>query len=350
MHAGGQKYLLSSLFLLCVAHFCVSQPSSLFNSGQTIDISLNGDVKALLKDRGDDPQYHDFVLSNQDYQIPIKVKARGHFRKMSANCKYPPLLLNFDKSEVPQNSIFFGQYKLKLVTPCSDDEYVINEYLVYKLFNLISPKGFRARSISLTLKDTNKDKTLGPFFAFVIEEEEQMALRNHSITRELQGLRPESTQREDFIKMAVFQYMIGNTDWSVQYQQNIKLIAPDSSSLPTAVPYDFDHAGIVRAPYATPAPELQLRSTLQRRYRGYCIPDISQFENAFETFNELKEDFYALYNNNSLISSIYQKQTIKYLDEFYETITDPQKAEKAFTYPCDESGTGNVIIKGLKKH
>jgi hypothetical protein len=348
-----QKYLLLSFLLLSSGSSCYSQSSSLFDSDRTIDITLKGDVKALLNDRGDDPQYHNFILSyqqEQHFEIPIKIKSRGHFRKMPANCKYPPLLLNFDKSATPPNSLFFSQDKLKLVTPCSSDEYVINEYLVYKLYNLISPRGFKARSISLTLYDTIKDKTLGPFFTYVIEEEEQMALRNHSITRELQGLRPESTQRDDFIKMAVFQYMIGNTDWSVQYQQNIKLIAADSSSLPSAVPYDFDHAGIVRAPYAKPAPELQLRSALQRRYRGYCMPEISEFENTFETFNKLKDDFYALYNDNTLISDGYQKQSIKFLDEFYETINDPEKARKAFTYPCDESGTGNVVIKGLKKH
>ena len=150
--------------------------------------------------------------------------------------------------------------------------------------------------------------------------------------------------------MAVFQFMIGNTDWSVQFQQNIKLIYDDSTSIPITIPYDFDHAGIVRAPYAEPAPELQMSSTLQRRYRGYCIPEMNQFTEVFETFNQLKDDFYAIYDGNPLLSSSYQKQTLKFLGQFYETINDPEKAEQEFFYPCDKSGTGNVVIKGLKKH
>ncbi len=349
MRFGSQKQLLTYLILFFVTQLGIGQSSSLFDSEQTLDISLSGDVRALLNDRGDDPQYHNFILYAQDYHIPVKVKTRGHFRKMPANCKYPPLLLNFDKTVTP-HSIFFGQDKLKLVTPCQGDEYVVNEYLVYKLYHLISTKSFRTRPLSLTLNDTIKNKTSESLFAFVIEEEEQMAIRNQSITRAVQGLRPESTQQEDFLKMAVFQYMIGNTDWSVQYQQNIKLIAADSSSLPTAVPYDFDHAGIVRAPYAKPAPELQMRSTLQRRYRGYCMPDMTQFAQIFTVFNELKENFYAIYNSNALLSSAYKKLTLKYLDDFYETINDPAKAAEAFSYPCYKSGTGHVVIKGLKKH
>ena len=164
------------------------------------------------------------------------------------------------------------------------------------------------------------------------------------------GLPPETTLKDDFLKMAVFEYMIGNTDWSVQFLQNIKLITTDSLSIPTAIPYDFDHAGIVRASYAKPAPELQMNSTLERRYRGYCILDMDQFKEVFKTFNKLKDDFYAIYDGNPLVSSNYQTKTLKYLDQFYETINDPKKAQKAFCYPCDKSGTGNIVIKGMKKN
>jgi hypothetical protein len=236
------------------------------------------------------------------------------------------------------------------VTPCQGDQYVINEYFVYKLYNLITPKSFRARLVKVIYHDTVRNKSSDPYYGILLEEERQMATRNSSNSLEKIGLRPEGTQKGDFLTMAVFQYMIGNTDWSVQYQQNIKLIFADSTSLPSTVPYDFDHAGIVRAPYANPAPELQLGSTLQRRYRGYCIQDMNQFTEVFETFNQHKNDFYAIYEGNPLLKNNYQNQTIKFLDKFYETINDPEKAKKEFTYPCDEYGTGNVIIKGLKKH
>jgi len=351
---GEIKHVL--LFLLCffLMGTTLGQSSNLFDDDEVLALNLRGDLKTVFKDRGNDPQYHSATLQyNADLNtitIPIKIKTRGNFRKLSSNCKYPPLFLNFKKTTTPDNSLFEGLDKVKLVTPCQGEKYVINEYLVYKLYNLITPRSFKARLVKVTFQDTVKNKSSLPYYGILLEEEKQMAMRNKSSSLEKIGLRPTSTQEEDFLKMAVFEYMIGNTDWSIQFQQNIKLIMTDSTSLPFAIPYDFDHAGIVRAPYALPAPELQLSSTLQRRYRGYCMPEMNQFIPVFETFNQLKDDFYALYNGNPLLSSSYQSRTLKFLDQFYETINDPKKARKAFSYPCNKRGTGNVVIQGLKKN
>jgi hypothetical protein len=351
---GETKHVL--LFLMCcfLLSSALGQSSILFDSDEVMELTLRGDLKQVFRDRGDDPQYHPATIYYQADQnainIPIEIKTRGHFRKIPSNCKYPPILLNFAKSSIPKNSVFMGQDKVKLVTPCQGDQYVIHEYLVYKLYNLITPKSFKARLVKVIYEDTVKNKSSDPYYGILLEEEKQMAMRNLSLSLEITGLRPEGTQKEDFLKMAVFEYMIGNTDWSVQFQQNIKLIAVDSTSIPTTIPYDFDHAGIVRAPYAKPAEELQMSSTLQRRYRGYCVPEMNQFTEVFETFNQLKDDFYALYKGNPLLSGSYQNQTLKFLDQFYETINDPEKAREAFSYPCDRSGTGNIVIKGLKKN
>ena len=344
-------------FLICLFILTSSQgqTSKLFDdTNQVITLNLQGDFKTIFKDRGDDPKYHSVNLQYKADQntinIPIKIKSRGNFRKMKSNCKYPPLLLNFKKSSILKNSIFKGQDKIKLVTPCRGEKYVVREYLVYKLNNLITPMSFKAKLVRINFQDTVNNKSSEPLYGFLIEDEKKMAKRNQSKIMKKIGQRPERVQKEHFLKMTIFEYMIGNTDWSVQYQQNIKLIVNDSKSLPTAIPYDFDHAGIVGAPYAHPAPELQLTSTKQRRYRGYCIPKMSQFTSTIESFNKLKGNFYKLYEDNPLLSNRYKKQTFKFLDQFYKTINDPKKARKAFSYPCKKSGTGNVVIRGMNKN
>jgi len=326
----------------------------LFDSDDVLNIKLSGNIRAVLNDRGNDPQYHPldfswFTKDSSEVSMLMNIKTRGHFRRDKANCDYPPLMLDLSKSNQPSSSLFYKQNKLKLVMPCREDGYVIREWLVYKLYNLITPKSFRARLVRVTLDDIPKKKKT-TFYGILLEDRKQMAERNHLVPVEKKLLKPQNTETDAFLIMAVFEYMIGNTDWSVQYMQNIKLLAADPSGIPVTVPYDFDHSGMVDAPYAHPAEELEMRSVMERRYRGYCITDIKRFDDVIALFNRLKKDFYAIYTNCSLLDAKYVKTITKYLDEFYSTINNPKDLKTAFSYPCNSNGTGNIIIKGLKEN
>lgn len=354
------KYFLpaiSCLTLCCLLLPGISQsqkatsPKNLFDSEDVLNIKLTGDIRSLVNDRGDNPKYHSLALSytgadSNKFSIPVRIRTRGHFRKEKGNCVYPPLLINFLKKDLPPSSLFSNQNKLKLVMPCRGDEYVTREYLVYKLYNLVTPLSFRARLVQVTLDDTVKKKET-TFSGILLEEEDQMARRNKMIPVKRKRAIPKTIEQGEYLVMTVFEYMIGNTDWSVEYQQNIQLIATDSLGLTTPVPYDFDHSGLVDAPYAKPADELELRSVTERRYRGYCIADMKSYDNVIALYNRLKKDVYAVYTNCSLLNEKYIKTATKYLDDFYSTINNPRDLKTAFSYPCDPHGTGNVIIKGL---
>jgi hypothetical protein len=330
-----------------------SSPGELFNSDEVFQITLKGNVRNLINDRTDKPKGFPFVLSfpdkdNNEINIPVQLKTRGHFRRLKENCSYPPVLIEFIKDGVQKQTIFSDQKKLKLVMPCMGDEFVIREWLVYKLYNLVTPKSFKARLVKVKLEDDKNKKPGTSFYGILIEEEKQMAKRNKmvSVNKKLQ---PKQIETNNFLSMTVFQYMIGNTDWSIQYLQNIKLLAKDSVAVPISVPYDFDHAGIVNTPYAKPAEELLMSSIRQRRYRGYCIQDMKVFDAVLAHYNQLKNDFYKLYTGCTLLDQKYLKSTIQYLDDFYSIINNPKAWQKEFAYPCDKNGTGNVVIKGLKE-
>lgn len=348
------QFILLLIFAGIHSYTCRAQ--KLFERDSPLKIQLSGQIEALLQDRGEDPQYHEIQLtytdssvSNQPVSIPIQARVRGNFRRLKSNCDFPPILLNFS-SKATKGTLFEGQNKVKLVMPCQGDKYVVREYLIYQLYNRLTPKSFKARLVSVELQDPNlKPKRAAFFYGILLEEEEQVAERNGMIMLERQLVRPEQTQKEDFLTMAVFEYLIGNTDWSVQYRQNVKLIAKDSLSIPITVPYDFDHAGIVSAPYALPAYELGLNSTRERRYRGYCVQDMKQFEPVVAQFNQARDDFYRIYSECPYLELGYVKATLKFLDDFYKTINDPKRMKSEFQYPCDPSGTGNVVIKGLKQ-
>ena len=354
-------FLYSLYFVLNISGFSLSALSQsatekkLFESDEVLEITLNGNFRDALNDRTGKPQKHAMFLScniegKSEKPIPVEIQARGNFRRKKENCTYPPLWIHFPKDGSQQSTVFSEQIKTKLVMPCMNDEYVIREWLVYKIYNLISPLSFRARLIKLKPEDSKTKKQIQPFYAMMLEEEKQMADRNNMFAIE-QILRPEQTQTESYLVMAVFEYLIGNTDWSVQYLHNIKLLAPEANAVPPlTVPYDFDLAGIVDAPYAHPAEELQMSSVRERRYRGYCVPEPKLFESVIARFNSLKNDIYSIYNNCKLLDAKYIKATIQYLDEFYITINNPKAWQKDFSYPCDKKGTGNIVIKGLKEN
>lgn len=331
-----------------------SAQTGLFETDEVLDIQLTGNIRELMNDRGETPAYHSLDISykgadSSTVSIAIEAKARGHFRKSLGGCSYPPLLLHFLKNNEQLSSIFKEQDKLKLVMPCGSDDYVIKEWLAYKLYNLVTPKSFKVRLARVQLNDTKKKNNSAPFYGILLEEEEQMAKRNGASLINRKQVKPQQTETEAFLNMAVFEYLIGNTDWGVEYLQNIKLLATDSNSVVTAVPYDFDHAGIVNAPYAKPAEELEMNSVRERRYRGYCVTDITKFENTIALYNALRKDIYQLYTGNPLADIKYIKATTQYLDDFYATINNSEKRKKEFEYPCNKNGTGNVIIKGLAK-
>lgn len=344
------------LFFFWFSVQCISaQPvQTLFESNDILEITLTGKLSEIFNDRADNPDYHPLFLSYQNQNgetisADITAKTRGHFRKNSMNCSMPPILLNFAAAKFPEDSPFFGQEKLKLVTPCQDDRYVLREHYVYKIFNLFTEKSFRSRLLKVTFTDTGKSDKTKTVYCFVIEDENTMAKRNGFDILEKDLIRPEKTDRETFLDMALFELMIANTDWSVQYRQNVKLLGKENSPVVYTVPYDFDHSGIVSAPYAKPAEALKMISVRERRYRGYCLKDLGLFNAAIERQNFLKDKIISLYQTSTVLDSKYISSTTRFIEEFYELINNEKKRADILGYPCKEDGTGNVVIKGLRQ-
>jgi hypothetical protein len=348
------------LMLTCTSFYRLDGQDSLvnktklFESDEVLDITLSGHIRELLNDRSDRAQYHQIELiyrkpNSSLVTVETKIRTRGSFRRLKENCYYPPLLIQFAKTGQTDSSLFKDQDRLKLVMPCQDDEYVIREWLAYKIYNLLTPKSFRVRLVKLRLEDNLKGKMYSPFYGILIENENEMSKRNGCSLTE-KRMRPEQTDTNSFLIMAVFQYLAGNTDWSVQFLQNIRLITTDPNAAPIPVPYDFDMCGIVNAPYAVPHEELKLISVQDRLYRGYCIPDMKRFDGVIGLFNRLRNKIYGLYTDCPLLYPGYIKNTKAFLDEFYTTINSTRAAEQEFHVPCDKNGPGNIIIKGLREH
>lgn len=149
----------------------LQQPANgkgLFDTDAVLEITLSGNVKELLNDRAENSQCHPMLLSYKGEDsnavvLPVTMKTRGHFRKLKENCYYPPLQISFSKNDQLYASVFQEQEKLKLVMPCSNDAYVIREWLVYQLYNLVTPQSFKARLVKVKLEDPKSKKAATAF-------------------------------------------------------------------------------------------------------------------------------------------------------------------------------------------
>jgi hypothetical protein len=321
--------------LLLISHlqgFSQEQTNALFQKKDVLQIKIEANLKVLLKDRGQTPQYHWAKLSYVDDQgntvtFPIKTKVRGNFRRSATNCSFPPLLLNFPKKEV-KNTLFEHQDKLKLVTECVNEDLVFHEYLAYEIYNILTDFSFRARLTEVTYIDSLGKKEPDKEFGILLENETDVAKRNAAKNTYMKNVSMEQYDSVQMATIVLFEYLLGNNDWSVSALHNIKQFTK-TGKLFLSAPYDFDHSGIVEANYALPPPQLEIASVRERLYRGLNYPP-SVFQQVFDKFNSVKPQIYALYQENPLLSAGYIKRTVKYLDDFYDEINDPKAIKKYF--------------------
>ena len=266
----------------------------------------------------------------EEIQEPITIEARGHMRK--DYCVLPPLQVNFKSAAAP---ILSPLGSLKLVNFCtlSKDSYnyLMKEYLVYKIYNLISDKSLRVRLLKIHFIDSAGKRRPVDEFGYLMEDVKDMAKRNECVERKRNVSHTELTDRKQMTRVALFEYMIGNLDWSVPVRHNIKLIAPkeDSNATAFAVPYDFDYSGIVNTNYAIPPPELGLENVTIRNYRGFPR-SLQEIQDVADEFLQQKPRIYKLIRDFDLLPATSRKEMIAYLDDFFNILTKPDALKQQF--------------------
>ncbi len=328
------QYLITGFLCLIIqiAGNCQGEPTALFQKKEVLKLNIVSNINALMKDNGLKLGFHWANMSYANEQgetvtLPVKLKQRGNFRRTTGVCKFPPLLVDFSKKKI-ENTLFDNQVKLKLVTQCTREDLVFHEYLVYQIYNLLTDLSFKVRLAEVTYLDSlNKRK---PFtnYGFFIENETDVAKRNGAENSYHKNLSMTQMDSVDMLTVVLFEYLIANNDWSFPALHNIKLFTKPNKFI--AMPYDFDHAGIVEAEYALPPPQLEIATVRERLYRGINYPP-SVFQAVFDKFNALKPQIYAIYEGNPLLDARYIKRTVKYLDAFYAEINDPKAINKHFT-------------------
>jgi len=334
--------LLTLLFALLV-HLVVPLSviaDPLFESDDTLSLTLSGPFRQIFRDRDKEKRYPSRLQWGDSSELPVNLQVRGHNRLKENTCDYPPLKLHLNKEDT-KDTIFKKQTELKLVVACkmSYFDYVRMEYLVYKIYAMLSDSHFKVRWLDITYIEGKKQRQAPGFF---IEQKKRMGKRLNLTQVHQNGIGISGLDHQYAANVDLFQFMIGNTDYSnlqargdADCCHNIKLMAhrDDESANFIPIPYDFDNSGIINADYASPPAFLSIRRVTQRKYRGLCAGN-EQLATAASSFQQLESDITALLETDTVLGDRMKKRSLKYLASFYKILNNPKKQERFITNAC----------------
>lgn len=318
---------------------CRAETDLLFSSTDApkLSLTLKGPWSKIAHDSSKEPESSNAVLSIPGLQgLDIKVKPRGKSRRRRNFCRFPPLLLDLPKNKLASTP-FAGQNKLKLVTHCARlgpnsgrvNDRLWSEYLAYRIYNLVTDASFRVQAVDIRYEDLNGQE-VGRHPGFLIEHKKSVAKRLQLTPITAPRISKASLASEPSALVALFQYLIGGTDYS-------QILGPEDSKCchnltsmaaadgrVTGVPYDFDATGFVDPPYGGPLPHLRINSYTQRLYRGFCSYKQGH-QQALETLLATKPEIERLVETYAEISSSRRKKLLRFIKGFYKRLPDQPK-------------------------
>lgn len=320
-------------------------PARLFSDDQPIHVTIKGPISAVVTTPAPARTARPAVLQAGAESLPILLSPRGILRRTKIACSFPPLGVQFT-AKPAKASLFDKQKRLKLVTHCRNpsdhQQYVLLEYAAYRMFNALSPLGLRTRLGTFDYVEQN-GRTVASKVGFFIEDSGDAAKRN-ALTELRVTARIAPTQLDPVTsaRAAIFEYMIGNTDWSMRAGpagdtccHNFKLLGRVAGAqygiIP--VPYDFDVSGLVNPPYALPPEGLGIDSVRERRYRGYCIHNSQAVAVAAE-FRAKKSEIVGVLGTVPGLDEGRRQKGAAYLDSFFQDIATDELVAKNLLKTC----------------
>jgi hypothetical protein len=322
-----------------------SEPDPLFASDQIIDVEIEAPFGLLASERPDEEEVAGIIRYAADdgrlVQFEVAVRTRGRLRRNKRVCAFPPLRLNFKKSDV-RGSLFDKQDRLKVVTHCQKrreyEQAVLSEYLTYRIFLALTDKSYRVRLLRVTYTYTDADKQIRSFAIF-IEHKDRIEKRLDAKTMRINRAFVQDLRPPDLNLASVFQFFIGNTDFSPVAAapgedccHNQVLFAREGKPHYT-VPYDFDQSGLVDAPHALPNPRFGLSSTRERLYRGRCVNN-SYLPSTLKLFNEKRSEIEALIKDQPGLKKQTARRMLGFINQFYDTINNPKRLDRELVKKC----------------
>ncbi|MDC0875153.1 hypothetical protein OAP64_05925 [Flavobacteriaceae bacterium] len=330
------KKQVISLIILLISFAGFSQKAmksdALFSDQTPLEIKLGYSNKDMNRKTNDSTFINttlEFLQNEKWSSLEVNLRARGNFRRNE--CYFPPIKMKIKKDQY-QGTIFDGNKTMKLVLPCKleseNNDNILQEYIAYKIYERISPFHFKTRRVNIDFSEP-KGKNIKKFAlkGFLIEDDKRVAKRHEGKVFE-RYVHPMAMQHLTSVQNAFFQYLLGNTDFSVAYQHNGKLLYVNKEIIP--LPYDFDMTGWVNPSYATVNTTLGINSVQDRKYRGFKREQ-QYFDEVRQQFLDQKADlmkmissFEGEFSNQSEYENMFE-----FLKGFYDVLEDDSKFQKS---------------------
>lgn len=304
----------------------------LYNMPGKPKLVMNADFKSLIKNKMEEEKVKGtmtIIVEGADpIELNMSVRARGNMRKRQ--CYYPPLKADFNKGQLRDLGLTDFD-KLKFVLQCRDHntgyQYLIKERLIYDLYDVIDDNGVRTKLVQVDLyKNGELDAELE---GFIIEDEEQFGKRIGGKIIESGNVRSASIDRGHYLKMAFFQYMIGNTDWAIPNKHNVEIVGLPQFNRVVAIPYDFDYAGFVGTNYAVPHESLPIEKVSEFHFMGFYVTEAEALASA-KYFLEIKDEFYKVIEECSYCDDKVKNDSADFISKFFKLLESDKRVKRAF--------------------
>lgn len=301
-----------------------------------LTIVLDTDLKKLFVTNKMEEVYQPATLvayHNKEYNRKwnVRLRTRGNMRKQVS--KFPPLKIDFSKTTLDYLG-FTKNDKLKLVLPCNTSkryqQRLYREHVIYQLYQQVDSLGYHTHLVDVIFEDNGKKKY--DMTGFFIEDEEDFALRTNTKIIDEGVIRMQSLERDHYVKMAFFQYMILNTDFSVDNKHNLEIVIVPGQLQPLAIPYDFDYSGMVDQDYAHPYEKLPIKTVRDYIFRGQNL-SLEEVKMAVEFYKPLEGIFKKIIDDANYLDKQSKRSMKKDIDEFYKRLNNEDKWEKRFLHP-----------------
>ena len=337
-----------ALFLLPVAAFAegITDYDPLFSSQDTLEVEIEGPFAMIARERSDEEEtdgaFRYTAADGTAVNFDVQIRARGNWRRNPDICEFPPLRINFKKSQT-DDTLFDKQDKLKLVTHCQDrsgryEQSVIAEYLAYRMFNALTDYSYRVRLLKMKYVYTDRSRE-AETYGVLIEHDDRLSKRIGGEPVEVERVPVSAIKPVDLNIASVFQYFIGNTDFSPRATapdeeccHNQALFTSDDDLYYT-IPYDFDQTGLIDAEHAAPNPRFGIRTVKERLYRGRCVNN-HLLPQTFQLYGDKRPELEALISNQEELTPVKKRNMLKYVDSFFDTIDNPKRAESRIVEKC----------------